>query len=398
MSDCHLGSWSNHPDMRDYSVLAFEKAINRCIEEKVAFVLIAGDMFDTSMPGIDVLKKTAEILSKLKEENIPVYVVPGSHDYSPTGKTMLAVFEKAGILTDVYKYEERDGKIFLKFTVDRRTGTKITGVMGRRGSLEVKQFQNIDKGVENEPGTKIFVFHAGLAEVRPESMKDMLAVRTEDLPKNFSYYASGHVHKQYFDAERNIAFPGELFPTSFDEMEGYSGSFLVADVEDGKVRKVEKRDARLFGVVNISIDVTGKSSTVVENEILRRIADKDFSGNILLLKLSGVIEAGRISDINFNEITVKALENGAIIVKRSTSGVSVKEFEEARIIGSLPVEQLEKGMIEKHAEQLNFPGIADVEDFVLSIMAALAIEKHEDETNATFEERLLSGVKKVVKL
>ena len=81
MADCHLGSWSNHPDLKDYSIIAFERAIDQCIDEGVDFIIIAGDLFDTSIPPIDVLRRCAAKLRQLKERNIGVYVISGSHDY-----------------------------------------------------------------------------------------------------------------------------------------------------------------------------------------------------------------------------------------------------------------------------------------------------------------------------
>jgi exonuclease SbcD len=397
MSDCHLGSWSNHPDMREYPVIAFEKAMDECKKEGVDFIIIAGDLFDTSLPSIDILKRAAARLRNMKESGIPVYVVPGSHDYSPTGKTMVSVLEEAGLLVDVCKFDVAEGKVFLKFTVDEKTGTKIAGLMGRKGGLDIDYYKNIDRSVENESGFKIFVFHAALADYRPDNMKDMLAVSLNDLPKNFDYYATGHVHKRFFDKNNMIVFPGELFPTSFDELEAYNGSFVIAEEKDGKL-DVSWKDVRLFDVELMKFDVTGKSASAIETDIINKIESENLMNNIVLLKLYGTIEAGKISDINFNEITKKAREKGAAVVKRSTSGISIKEFEEIKVAESLSTEQIEKGLIEQHAEQLRLSGVDDIEDFVLNLMSVLKEEKAEDETNATFEDRLKLNAKKVLGL
>ena len=59
MSDVHLGVWSNHPELKELSVQAFEQAIDRCIAEQLDFIVIAGDLFDTSLPPIDILKRAA---------------------------------------------------------------------------------------------------------------------------------------------------------------------------------------------------------------------------------------------------------------------------------------------------------------------------------------------------
>src|SRR3989344_7106326 len=97
LADCHIGGW-REPKLKELSLAVFEKAVDRCIEEYVGFVVISGDLFDTSLPSIDILKETARILAKLKEHEINVYIVPGSHDFSPSGKSMLDVLEKASLV------------------------------------------------------------------------------------------------------------------------------------------------------------------------------------------------------------------------------------------------------------------------------------------------------------
>ncbi len=51
MADCHIGGWQE-PKLKELGIKVFEKAIDKCIEKNVAFVLISGDLFNTSLPGI----------------------------------------------------------------------------------------------------------------------------------------------------------------------------------------------------------------------------------------------------------------------------------------------------------------------------------------------------------
>src|SRR3990167_942688 len=132
MSDCHVGGWREER-LKELSILAFEQAIEECVKENVAFVLISGDLFNTSLPSIDILKRTAQTLDKLRENDISCYVIPGSHDFSPSGETMLDVLEKAGLMENVMKF--KDNK--LEFTLDK-TNTKITGIFGLRQGLDRK--------------------------------------------------------------------------------------------------------------------------------------------------------------------------------------------------------------------------------------------------------------------
>ena len=70
LADCHLGGW-RISELQELNSRAFEKAVECCIREKVDFVLITGDLFDTAMPSIEILKMTVDNLRQLKEKNIP---------------------------------------------------------------------------------------------------------------------------------------------------------------------------------------------------------------------------------------------------------------------------------------------------------------------------------------
>jgi len=130
IADCHIGSWRD-PKLKNSSTTAFLRAANRCIEKQVDFILISGDLFNTSFPPLDNLKFVAGKLRVLKEKNIPVYLIAGSHDFSPSGKTILSVLEEAGLVVNVFKGNvDENKKLHLKFVTDSKTGAKIVGIIG----------------------------------------------------------------------------------------------------------------------------------------------------------------------------------------------------------------------------------------------------------------------------
>ena len=51
LADCHIGAWRD-PKLRDVSIKAFVKAIDTCIDQHMDFILIAGDLFNTSLPSV----------------------------------------------------------------------------------------------------------------------------------------------------------------------------------------------------------------------------------------------------------------------------------------------------------------------------------------------------------
>ncbi len=395
MSDVHLGSWSGHPDLKEMACAAFDRAIDICIYENLDFILISGDLFDTSLPSFDVFNRAVSTLRKAHSEGIAIYAIPGSHDFSPTGRTYINILESAGLLVNVAKAEEVDGKLKLQFTVDKKTGTKITGMMGRMGALEKNYFMHLDRSIEQEDGFKIFMFHSGIEEYKPPHLKDMTAVPLSSLPKGFDYYAAGHIHQTAFMKEDMgiIAFPGCLYPTDFKEMERYESGFYIIDY-DGKL-KHEFRKVSLHEVSVLNVNADGKGPDEIERNILAGMPH-DLSEKILVIRVEGVMN-GKPSDIDFKRIYNAAVEHGALSVKRNTLKLSVKEFESVAVGRHENIEEIERRIIQEHVGKMKL-GSHNVELLILALMKALDDEKQEGETNYVFAERLKNNALKTLGL
>ena len=133
MGDCHLGGW-RQPELSKLNFESFQQAIKTAITEKVNFILIAGDLFDSAYPPLEILKETFNEFRKIKEAKIPVFLIAGSHDYSVSGKTFLDVLEKAGFVKNVFIPEEKNGEIILQPTIFEKVA--IYGYPGKKSGLE----------------------------------------------------------------------------------------------------------------------------------------------------------------------------------------------------------------------------------------------------------------------
>src|SRR3990167_6637348 len=160
MSDVHLGGWKQKP-MQDLNFQSFQKAVEICMKEKVEFLLIAGDLFDTAYPSIEILKETFAEFKKIKDAGIPVFLIAGSHDYSVSGKTFLDVLEKAGFCKNVSVLEEKDGKIILQPTIHNNVA--IYGYPGKKSGMEVEEIERMK--IQDSPGLfKILMLHTTLRD------------------------------------------------------------------------------------------------------------------------------------------------------------------------------------------------------------------------------------------
>ena len=71
LADCHLGSWKDVA-LQKVSSESFVKAIDISIAERVDFVLICGDLFNTALPPVESIKTAVEQLKRLHDIGIRV--------------------------------------------------------------------------------------------------------------------------------------------------------------------------------------------------------------------------------------------------------------------------------------------------------------------------------------
>ncbi len=394
IADCHIGGWRD-PKLRNVGAEAFEKAIDSCIEKKVDFVLIAGDLFNTSLPSVDGLKLAVKKLKELKDKDIPVYLIAGSHDFSPSGKTMLDVLENAGLFINVSKVKDVDEKLRLNFTVDSKTGAKITGLFGKKGGLEKGYYENLLKEeLEKEEGYKIFLFHSLLSELKPKELEMVDSQPLSLLPKNFNYYAGGHPHivkDAKIEGYGTIAYPGPLFPNNFRELEELgNGGFYIVEND-----KVEFEPIQIHNVFNIKINAEHKTPEWVRDEIMGQIKGKEFNNTIITIRVRGVLESGKPSDIDFKYIFEKLYDKSAYFVMKNTNALVAKEFEEIAIEAK-DIDDVEKKIINEHIGQIKveFDEVKITEE----LMRILSVSRGEGEKVADFEKRVKDEMEKVLEL
>lgn len=388
-SDAHLGSWSGSPEMRHFSVAAFERAVETCLAEHVDFIVVSGDLYDSPMPPYDVLSDSVRILRVCALASVPVYVVPGSHDYSPSEKTFISVLENAGLVKNVARMHEEDGKIVLEFTADEKTGAKLAGMMGKPGGMEKECFVRLSKEIAGHgEGFKIFAFHSALDDFKPLHMKSMASVPKSMLPEGFDYYAAGHVHKPR--TVGNIVYPGALFPTEIAELEEYEPGIHIVDT----AKKTNTRvPIRLFGVVRVDVKADGMTAAEAGKIMLEKARAANAGGKLLIVKAAGTLSSGAPSDVDFAPIREAGIAAGAFAVKRDFAGLGSMLFEETQP-SSFSVETIEREMTAEYCIKSPPPGRDAA--FAAAMMKILDDEKQEGETVSSYETRIKENAMKLM--
>jgi len=392
VADVHIGSWRD-PKLKELSVQAFKESINFTIKNKADFYLIAGDLFNTALPSIDHVKDVVRELKRLKNENIRVYFITGSHDYSPSGKTMLDVIEEAGLGINVMKGEITDNKINLKFTIDKETNTKIVGINGLRGMLDKKSYETMNKEeLEQETSFKVFMFHTSIDELKQKHLEQMTSYSATMMPKGFDYYAGGHIHiteHKDINEYKNLIYPGPLFPANFSELEKLrNGALYYYDNQ-----KITKIPITIKETINEEIDATGKTPEDVIKEAEQRFAFQDVKDKIILIRISGILKNGRVQDVDLTNLMNKLQERKTYYVMKSTTKLQTQE-----IIQDIEIqkENTEEEIIKEYINQVQ-NNFKDETKITTELIKVFSQEKNEAEKTTDYEERIKQDADTTIK-
>ena len=373
--DCHLGGW-RQPEMIALNLKSLSLFVDTCLKEKVEFVLIAGDFFDSAYPPIEAIKTAFDQLRRLKEAQVPVFIIAGSHDYSASGKSFIDVLEKADFVKNASRPELRDNFIYLSPLVYK--GVAIYGYPGKRSALEVEDIKRIK--LHESPGMyTILMLHTALRDA--VGNLPIPAVDQDKLPK-VNYLALAHLHVKYEKNSR--VYCGPLFPNSVAELEELGGgSFYIVDTNG----KTERREINLNPVITIDLPIT--DTTLLMDEAQTLFEKQNLKDSILILRLTGVFENGLPASVRLAELEQMAKKKGAYAVLKNTSGIKGAE---GSFLFASPGEELEETIIKRFKEEHD----SELNHLIEPLLHTLEAEKKEEEKSALFEERLYEDFRKAV--
>jgi len=411
LADCHLGAWRNE-NLNQVGYKAFEKAVDIIIEENVDFVIISGDLYDVSNPKVEIIDLSVRELKRLKDKGISVYGIMGSHDFSPSNKSMIRPLITAGLFIDVSKGNlMENGKLKLYFINEPKTNVKITGLRARKRSLEIEDYEILDRdSLEQEKGVKIFILHTMMNELKPKEFKDMDSAPKSLLPQNFNYYAGGHLHKTIPENLRekeqpikvnnmnNIIYPGCLYPTDFRELEKYQyGGFCIisGDIDissQSSDLKVKFVPIKIKEVLSITIDCNNKNVRESIDHINKTLLNINAQDKIITIRIIGRLTTGKTYEIKSQDFKQKVIDKGAFEVFLNKNALISREYTPISKAVGKTNREIEETLIHEHIQKTNIKNISksDIENNIHQLLSVLGVERIEGKKVNEYNEELLT--------
>lgn len=244
LSDIHLGKRVNEFSMLEDQAHILKKILAVVDEEKPNGVLIAGDVYDKSVPSTEAVQLFDDFLVRLAKRKLPVFIISGNHDSPERLSFANRLIDAVGIhLAPVYN------GVVEPITLSDEYGPvnvymlpfiKPAHVRGFFPDIEITGYSdavaaaigrmNIDKTQRN-----VLITHQFVTGAQRSDSEELSVGGTDNIGAevfcDFDYVALGHIHgPQNMDSGR-IRYCGSPLKYSFSEA-AQQKSVTVAELKE----------------------------------------------------------------------------------------------------------------------------------------------------------------------
>ncbi len=250
ISDLHLGKKLNEFSMIEDQEFILREILGIIGEEKPNGVLIAGDVYDKSVPSEEAMRLWDDFLISLAAMKVPVFAISGNHDSAIRFSNHGKLVDSTGIhLSPVYDGKAKcftltDGGItvnihmlpFVKPAVVRGIfeGEEIADYTDAcRVAVRHMDIDKSDKSAKNILIAHQFVTGAVRCDSEEVSVGGLDNVDASVFD-DFDYVALGHIHGKQTIGRETVRYSGTPLKYSFSEKD-HKKSITVVNVDAGGV-------------------------------------------------------------------------------------------------------------------------------------------------------------------
>lgn len=254
-SDLHIGKIVNGFSMLEDQKYILEQIKVIALSEQVDAVVIAGDIYDRSIPSVEAVELLDDFLTSLLEKNIPVIMISGNHDSGERVAFADKILEKQGL----YIAGGSEGEVKQVVMKDEYGKVIFTclpfvkpAVAGAKSSAQA--VENILSGIPmvlDMQTRQVLVTHffvTGEGGETPELSDSETGINVgglDNVPASlfgmFDYVALGHIHKPQRIGNGPVYYSGSPLKYSFSEAKGKKYVNVVTLQEKGKIT-IEKKE------------------------------------------------------------------------------------------------------------------------------------------------------------
>lgn len=314
-ADWHIGRKLQGVDLLEDQKYVLEKLIEEIQEYKPEFLIIAGDLYDRSVPSREATSLLQELLVKINiEYKLPIFAISGNHDSRERLAVGDAWFSQHDFflntrLEDCFnKIPFKDADIYLLPYFEPYEAREYFGdpTLTTHHSATKRVINEIYKNMD-ESRINILVAHTFVAgSLETDSEREISIGTVEnvavDVFEKFDYVALGHLHNPKAMEQERIKYSGSPLSYSFSEADHVKG-VRVIDIEKDKFKEqfiplVQKRK-----MYNISAEY----SEIFSDEFRKKYDYENSYFNMELSGLEGITDPmPRIKEFYPNTLLLRA--------------------------------------------------------------------------------------------
>lgn len=305
LSDLHIGKRVNEFSMLEDQEYILKEILGIIDDEQPDGVIIAGDVYDKSVPSEEAVKLLDSFLTSLAKRKLQVYIISGNHDSAAklafasslidlSGIHISPIYDSAQIammgdgLVRPYKLEDGKGQMANIYMLPFVKPAMVRAVFPDEADY-IKDYTDACRvAVEHmdvdEKVTNILVAHQFVTgAVRSESEENVGGLDNVDVSvfDSFDYVALGHIHGPQKVGRETVRYCGTPLKYSLSEA-NHTKSVTVVDIPENK--KIEIRTVPLVpmhelrevkGTFDELMDRRNYEGTAVDDYLYVVLTDED---------------------------------------------------------------------------------------------------------------------------
>ena len=248
-ADLHIGKLVNGFSMLSDQKYILEEILKITDREQPDALIIAGDVYDKSVPSAEAVALFDDFLCRLAKRNLQIFIISGNHDSAERIAFGGRLMEQSGVhLSPVYRkgirpivLADEHGPVnfyLLPFIKPVHVRMQFPEEEIRTYADAVRTAVNdlpIDSAERN-----VLVTHQFIAGSERSDSEEMSVGGTDSIPSsvfdNFDYVALGHIHKPQRAGRETVRYSGSPLKYSISEASHSKSVTIVELGEKGNIR------------------------------------------------------------------------------------------------------------------------------------------------------------------
>lgn len=265
-ADWHLGKSLKNQSLIDDQNYILQEFLKLVDAEKPDAILIAGDIYDRSIPPVDAVNLFDEVIFKIVEKKIPVLCISGNHDSAVRLNFGSRLFERSKFFIETLPNEnpkniilnDKFGEVYFSLIPFFEPVEMQEKISAEKVDANAANKFYIAEARKNIPANKRSVAVAHLfvtgGKISESERKFVGAVENVNVANfsDYNYTALGHLHKPQTMKKSGyvVRYSGSLLKYSFDEANYAKGVTVVEIDGNGEtnfehVNLTPRRDVRI---------------------------------------------------------------------------------------------------------------------------------------------------------